>query len=47
MAAVVMQHADQPIVEATDFNDRDEVISVLKPFTSELLEESVDLLWFR
>jgi hypothetical protein len=47
MAAIVLQHADQPIVESAYFEDRYELFIVLQPIAGELLKEGVDLLRVR
>ena len=47
LAAVVIQHPDQPIVEAADFEDNHELLATLQTLAGELLEECMDFLWPR
>ncbi len=47
VAAVVAEHADQPIVEATDFEHGDERFIATQPLAGEVLKESVDFLRLR
>jgi hypothetical protein len=43
VAAVVSQHANEPIVEAADLEHGHEGLAVVQAFAGELLEEGVDL----
>jgi hypothetical protein len=47
VAAVVAQHANEPVVKATDFEHGDERLARGQPLAAELLEEGVDLLRLR
>src|SRR5262249_43398036 len=47
VAAVILEHADQPIVEAADFEHGHEGLAVVQALAGELLEEGVDLLRLR
>jgi hypothetical protein len=44
VAAVVVQHANEPVIEATDLEHSDERFVCVQPLAGEPLEESVDLL---
>jgi hypothetical protein len=44
VAAVISEHANQPIVEAADFEHGHERLAVAQALAGELLEEGVDLL---
>jgi len=44
VATIVSQHANQPIIEATDLQDGHEGPTIAQPLTGELLEKGVDLL---
>jgi len=41
---VILEHANQPIIEATDLQDGHEGPTIAQPLTGELLEKGVDLL---
>src|SRR5271165_3063286 len=47
LAGLVLQHADQPIVEAADLQHGHEWLAVAYPLPGELLEEIIDLVWRR
>jgi hypothetical protein len=47
VAAVVAQHANEPVGKATDLEHGDERLAVVQPLAGELLEEGVDLLRLR
>src|SRR5262249_4965242 len=47
VAAVVAQHANEPVVKATDLEHGDERLVPGQPLAAELLEEGVDLLRLR
>jgi hypothetical protein len=47
VATVVFQHPDEPLVEATDFQDRRERFIVGESPTGELLKKGVDLCRLR
>ena len=44
MAAVVAQHADQPVVEATDLQHGHAGLPVVQALAGEVLEEGLELL---
>jgi hypothetical protein len=47
VAVVLVQHADPPVVEATDLEHGDERCAPGQPLAGELLEEGVDLVRLR
>ena len=47
MAPVVLKHADQPIVEAAHFQDRNELVVIPQPISGQLLKEGLNLLRVR
>src|SRR5262249_55028088 len=47
VAAVLVQQADEPVVEATDLEHGDEGLARGQPLAGELLEEGMDLLRLR
>src|SRR6185295_14929035 len=44
VAAVVLQHSDQPIIKTTNLQHGHEGLAIAQPLTGQLLEEGVDLL---